>query len=85
VRAGGLEIDLGARVVRLDGSPVELTRVELEPYSWRAPARGRGSVLVEHTLDSARGAAAHRRALTFARSPAPRDAASRPSGASGTG
>jgi two-component system response regulator MtrA len=58
VRAGGLEIDLGARLVRLDGSPVELTRVELELIEALARRAGRAvarSVLVEHTLDSARG------------------------------
>ena len=58
VRAGALEVDLDARTVRVDGATVELTRVELEVVEALARRAGRAvarSVLVEVTLDSARG------------------------------
>ncbi|MBI2893912.1 MAG: response regulator transcription factor [Deltaproteobacteria bacterium] len=58
VRAGALEVDLDARAVKVGGATVELTRVELELLEALARRAGRAvarSVLVEHTLDSARG------------------------------
>ena len=58
VTIGGLEIDFAARTARVDGAPVELTRVEFDLLEALARRAGRAvarSALVEHTLDVARG------------------------------
>jgi DNA-binding response OmpR family regulator len=58
VRVGALEVDFAARIVRVEGTVLELTRVEfdlleaLARHAGRAVARGS---LVDHILDAARG------------------------------
>jgi two-component system response regulator MtrA len=58
VRAGTLEIDLGAPRVTVSGDEVELTRAELGILSILARRAGRAvarATLVEEALDEARG------------------------------